>query len=688
MANEKITIYLADLTHCTITVSNDAFPLNIGLVGAYAKKCFPDVHIELFKYPQDLKRAIDKKLPDVLGCSNYPWNFELGLSFFKYAKGRDKKVITVIGGPNVSYNKDKQYKMLQGLKGTLDFYALYEGESSFKSLLEAALANDFNVSRMKSAPVAGCLYLDGKGLNEFRPIERQKDLAEFPSPYLAGLMDKFFDNCLSPMIETHRGCPFNCSYCHEGHNGYNRVYRHSPGRVYDEIEYIATRIGKRVKNFMITDPNFGVFKEDISIAGKIREVYERTGYPKTIFASTSKNKKENLVEISKVLSPISMPIWLSVQSMTEKVLREINRKNINVNDMISVQKKLKERNHTSQSELIVCLPAETFETHVDSLAKLIELQIDQIACYQLMLVNGSELESDETARRKHSFSTRFRSLPRSFSDIEGVGRSVEIEEIVTATKDLPFEDYLRARQLHLLVYTYYNCKAFKGFFRLLAEYKLDVKRFIFNLLEAFSSDRQTAEVFNSFIDKTKKELFDSQDRAKTHYSQDENFEKLAKGIVGTNLMFNHAARLYMEKSGFLFGPIKKALSQFLPEDREFQNKLNNISDFYQLSFKDFLAPNRREILTRGCFEYDIAGWLDSQASLDDFRNSERREVIFHTPAQQFEIVESYFARYGRNSQAFGKILTRFWICDMFRKPKYNFIKDTSSACGGLSINLI
>ena len=35
-----ITIYLADLTHCTMTISNDAFPLNVGLVGAYTKKSF------------------------------------------------------------------------------------------------------------------------------------------------------------------------------------------------------------------------------------------------------------------------------------------------------------------------------------------------------------------------------------------------------------------------------------------------------------------------------------------------------------------------------------------------------------------------------------------------------------------------------------------------------------------------
>ena len=38
---------------------------------------------DLFKYPKDLDRAIKEAKPDIVGMSNYPWNLNLGLAFFK-----------------------------------------------------------------------------------------------------------------------------------------------------------------------------------------------------------------------------------------------------------------------------------------------------------------------------------------------------------------------------------------------------------------------------------------------------------------------------------------------------------------------------------------------------------------------------------------------------------------------------
>ena len=42
-------------------------------------------------------------------------------------------------------------------------------------------------------------------------MDRIKDLDEIPSPYLTGILDKFFDGNLTPFLETNRGCPFTCS---------------------------------------------------------------------------------------------------------------------------------------------------------------------------------------------------------------------------------------------------------------------------------------------------------------------------------------------------------------------------------------------------------------------------------------------------------------------------------------------
>ena len=82
--------------------------------------------------------------------------------------------------------------------------------------------------------------------------------------------------------------------------------------------------------------------------------------------------------------------------------------------------------------------------------------------------------------------------------------------------------------------------------------------------------------------------------------------------------------------------------------------------------------NRKEIVTEDYFDYDISNWLmQTTKNLGNFKYSKRVKTVFHTSDEQFELVESYFNRYGRDAQSFGKIMTRLWIGDMLRTPKNN-----------------
>src|ERR1700689_5944961 len=75
-----LSIYLGDLTYSTPSLATDAFPLNVGFIAAYAEKTFgKEIDLKLFKYVEDLEQAIHVRPPDILGLSNYPWNFNLGL---------------------------------------------------------------------------------------------------------------------------------------------------------------------------------------------------------------------------------------------------------------------------------------------------------------------------------------------------------------------------------------------------------------------------------------------------------------------------------------------------------------------------------------------------------------------------------------------------------------------------------
>jgi hypothetical protein len=69
---KALNVYLADLRHNYLGyVSTDAMPLGIG----YMKAVMTDrlksaVNVTLFAYPDDLERALNTTLPDVLMLTN------------------------------------------------------------------------------------------------------------------------------------------------------------------------------------------------------------------------------------------------------------------------------------------------------------------------------------------------------------------------------------------------------------------------------------------------------------------------------------------------------------------------------------------------------------------------------------------------------------------------------------------
>jgi coproporphyrinogen III oxidase-like Fe-S oxidoreductase len=118
-----------------------------------------------------------------------------------------------------------------------------------------------------------------------------------------------------------------------------------------------------------------------------------------------------------VLTKTFMSIWMSVQSMTEGVLKNIKRRNISVNTMFNLQEQMVGSSQGTLSEVILCLPGETYQSHMKSLTELIRLGLNQINTYQLMLLHGSEMKLDDQTHNKHGYVKRYRILPRSFTEL-------------------------------------------------------------------------------------------------------------------------------------------------------------------------------------------------------------------------------------------------------------------------------
>ena len=134
-----LRVYLCDLTHDTVILVSDTIPINIGYVGAYAKKEHGDlIDISLFKYPDSAIEAIKKDPPDVLALSNYSWNSLLSEKVASIAKSINPKVITIQGGPNFPHASDLQFEYLKKRPST-NFHIMFEGEASFSNIIDRIL---------------------------------------------------------------------------------------------------------------------------------------------------------------------------------------------------------------------------------------------------------------------------------------------------------------------------------------------------------------------------------------------------------------------------------------------------------------------------------------------------------------------------------------------------------------------
>lgn len=453
-------IYLADLTHTgSVMISSNIFPLAIGLVGAYLKKHLQDdVDIELFKDPAELDRRLQAAPPDIVGFSNYSWNEQLSLAFAARIKAISPKTVVVFGGPNYGLEND-EIAAYWANRPPVDFYVVKEGEAAMLRLVNALRQNDFDVDRTKhcGSTLANCHYLldDAIVQNEILP---RIPVGDLPSPYLMGMMDKFFDIGFIPMIYTTRGCPFSCAFCTEGNPYYNKVGQRTD--IEAELEYIGSRI-KDQKDLYLSDANFGMYQQDVSKARLIKALQEKYRYPARVVVSTGKNQKERVLSIAAMLDG-SLNLAASVQSTDKAILQNVKRENISVATLKEVGARAVDKSTGTYTEVILALPGDNTVSHINTLKDTVDAGFDIIRMYQLILLPQTELNTPE-CRRKFGMTSMYRIMPRSFGRYDILGQTqlvVESEQICIANDTLPVEDYLDCRELDLMVEIIHNGKVF------------------------------------------------------------------------------------------------------------------------------------------------------------------------------------------------------------------------------------
>ena len=380
---------MGDLTYNTIIVSTESLPINIGFIASYCIKKFgTKVDITLFKYIDDLENALSESPPDILGLSNYCWCQNVSQEMFKLFTEKNPNGLRVWGGPNYPIDASSQRKFFQKFSNFDILYVPIDGEVGFSNIVEKSLqTNPVNIrNSILQSPIDGCVIKNPEGRLLYSLEDtRIKNLDEIPSPYLTGLVDKFFDDNLIPMLQTNRGCPFSCSFCTDGRDAVNMVNRFSKERTKAEIDYIATHVKKTVHSMFISDLNFGMIPGDIETCNAITDVQTRFDYPHKLLTTTGKNNKKKIIESIKSLSN-SLSLSMSVQSMDDQVLKNIKRDNISKDVMLELAPVIKENNMNTVAEVILGLPGETYQSHLETIRKLISAKLDDVIYLYLSII--------------------------------------------------------------------------------------------------------------------------------------------------------------------------------------------------------------------------------------------------------------------------------------------------------------
>ncbi len=675
---EKLKIYLGDITYDTVSLSTDAIPLAIGYVAAYCKKIYGSkAEITLFKYLEDLEQALVDSPPDILGLSNYSWNQNIGLEMFDIARKSNPDVLTVWGGPNFPIDFPSQKKFMDEYS-IVDIYVPLEGEIGFSNIIDVCFsAKQSNEIRklVISKSIEGCvvrnpnneLIFSGPGLRT------RKALDDLPSPYLTGLFDKFFDGRLSPLMQTNRGCPFQCTFCTDGIDEKQLVTQFSMDRVVSEINYIGYHSKMRPSTSMLilADLNFGMIPRDRKICEALVETQEKFGFPKKVDCSTGKNAKDRIIEAIKILNG-ALAIKLSVQSTDESVMKNMKRDNISSEQMLALVPAIRESNLPSVTEIIVGLPGDSFATNIKTIKDMMRVDVDQYLVYTLMLLHGSELATPEE-RKKWGFNTKFRILPRSFAELKNGKKIMEVEEVVVSSNSLSFDDYVKIRLLAFSIFVT-NQTSYKPIIKFLRQNNVDIFDLFNRPLDDDNLPINLQSIFDKFKASTVNELWDSPEEILENFQDDDQYQKLISEHIGFNVIQFHQALVttnYMpEWTEYIIKLAKTLLDENNIPEEKYLEQFNDISNYCRGLTHNTLELNSDLSNPEFSFKYDIEKWnLDStNQTIDKFEFSTLRKIMFTYTSEEIELFRNNMDIYGITTNGMAQVLKRISNIYLWRKP--------------------
>ena len=404
------------------------FPYSVGVVWSYAST-FKSIEenydlkeiIFLKESLEDIIARLDN--PSVFAVSAYIWNENYNIHLAKAVKDKWPDCKIIVGGPSVPNNNPDFFTK----NPWIDYLIHHEGEISFSGLLRS-FVNDLDIMTVPgiSINVGGKMHTTG-------PSKRIDDLSGIPSPYTSGLFDDVLQKAteqgikLNGIIETNRGCPFQCTFCDWGGTTFSKIKKFNLQRITDEIEWFGRNEVELITN---ADANFGIFKDrDTDITDVLIDTKAKYGYPMIFDTNWSKNTNDTCVSLAQRMLDAKMMrrFTAAVQSMNPDTLKAIKRVNLDGAQLDNVAYTAKERGVSVSTELIIGLPEETYDTWREGVIKLMKDNFI-IEAHPLSMLPNSHM-SHPSYKKQYGLKTK--TIKSYYSHVID-----ETQEVVIATKDI------------------------------------------------------------------------------------------------------------------------------------------------------------------------------------------------------------------------------------------------------------
>ena len=331
------------------------------------------------------------KTADIILFSCYVWNYEICDEVAKFAKQTNPRVVCVLGGPHIGTNEPEFLKS----RWYYDFVlrATKPGENFVAELIDSYIDNagaakiedlSWELRSAKTCPQSMpdySIYEDHEQfMKEMRDYAREQNL----EPFI--------------IIETTRGCPYQCAFCEWGGGIGGKVYKKPLDIVKRDILALK-RTGYR--DVYLTDANFGAFYDrdleifrfgwengvnltDISTM-KSKDIKRRKDLVDAWFSvvgsgpethSLVNTKKEaghilatgatEMAELSDEPAYISIVPTVSLQSISEEAMRVAKRIDLSLEDKLELSRHIHQRCHEQgfpipAIELILAMPGSTLD---------------------------------------------------------------------------------------------------------------------------------------------------------------------------------------------------------------------------------------------------------------------------------------------------------------------------------------